>query len=149
VKRLGVRVLSVLERGQVEHRCQFIVEVNSKIDSASACEKLFTSSESVREPTEANAGATCRSNVQEQRDWRTGHERCQVVSNMSSSTCRAIPLKTDYQFLVGKEAVEDMIALMRTGCRHVDAPPGIALVAHPPINSPGVGCWPWDAELWL
>src|ERR1700722_7299329 len=29
--------------------------------------------------------------------------------------------------LVGKEAVEDMIALMRTGCRHVDAPPGIAV----------------------
>jgi hypothetical protein len=46
---------------------------------------------------------------------------------MSSSTCRAIPLKADYQFLVGKEAVEDMIALMRTGCRHVDPPPGIAV----------------------
>jgi hypothetical protein len=46
---------------------------------------------------------------------------------MSSSTCRAILLKADYQFLVGKEAVEDMIALMRNGCRHVDAPSGIAV----------------------
>ena len=42
--------------------------------------------------------------VQAQRDWRTGHERCQVVfQHVVQHKSRAIPLKADYLFLVGKQ----------------------------------------------
>jgi hypothetical protein len=62
--------------------------------------------------------------------------RLSAEVGLSGGTLRHLKVRA---VLVGKEAVEDMIALVRAGCRHVDAPPGIAVevASHDPEQGDG------------